>query len=90
MVQREEDAPHPKWVSDITCLWTSAGWLYLAVVLDLYARAVVGGSMSERITRDLVTQALIRAVGQRRPKAGLIVHSDRGSYYASNDDPPQD
>lgn len=72
-------APNQKWVSDITDLWTGAGWLYLAVVLDLYSRAVVGGSMSERITRDLVIQALTMAVGRHRPKAGLIVHSDRGS-----------
>ncbi len=72
-------APNQKWVSDITYLWTGAGWLYLAVVLDLYSRAVVGWSMSERITRDLVIQALTMAVGRRRPKAGLIVHSDRGS-----------
>ena len=72
-------APNQKWVSDITDLWTGAGWLYLAVVLDLYSRAVVGGSMSERITRDLVIQALTMAVRPRRPKAGLIVHSDRGS-----------
>lgn len=78
-------APNQKWVSDITYLWTSEGWLYLAVVLDLYSRAVVGWSMSERITRGLVMQALTMAVWQRRPKAGLIVHSDRGSQYASND-----
>lgn len=78
-------APNQKWVSDITYLWTGAGWLYLAVVLDLYSRAVVGWSMSERITRDLVIQALTLAVGRRRPTAGLIVHSDRGSQYASND-----
>ena len=72
-------ALNQKWVSDITYLWTGAGWLYLAVVLDLYSRAVVGWSMSERITRDLVIQALTMAVGRHRPKAGLIVHSDRGS-----------
>jgi transposase InsO family protein len=78
-------APNRKWVSDITYLWTGEGWLYLAVVLDLYSRAVVGWSMGERINRDLVIQALTMAVWRRRPKAGLIVHSDRGSQYASND-----
>lgn len=78
-------APNQKWVSDITYLWTDEGWLYLAVVLDLYSRAVVGWSMGERITRDLVIQALTMAIWRRRPKAGLIAHSDRGSQYASND-----
>jgi len=66
-------------------LWTGEGWLYLAVVLDLYSRTVVGWSMGERITRDLVIQALTMAIWRRRPQAGLIVHSDRGSQYASND-----
>jgi transposase InsO family protein len=78
-------APNQKWVSDITYLWTGEGWLYLAVVLDLYSRAVVGWSMGKRITRDLVIQALTMAIWRRRPQAGLIVHSDRGSQYASND-----
>lgn len=78
-------APNQKWVSDITYLWTGEGWLYLAVVLDLYSRAVVGWSMGKRITRDLVIQALTMAIWRRRPKAGLIAHSDRGSQYASND-----
>jgi putative transposase len=77
--------PNRKWVSDITYLWTGEGWLYLAVVLDLYSRAVVGWSMGERITRDLVIQALTMAIWRRRPRAGLIVHSDRGSQYVSND-----
>src|SRR5512143_287018 len=78
-------APNQKWVSDITHLWTGQGWLYLAVVLDLYSRAVVGWSMGERMTRDLVIQALTMARWRRRPKAGLTAHSDRGSQYASND-----
>src|SRR5690554_2533760 len=77
-------AANQKWVSDITSLWTSEGWLYLAVVLDLYSRAVVGWSMGERMTRERVIQALTMAIWRRRPKAGLIVHSDRGSQYASN------
>ena len=78
-------APNQKWVSDITYLWTGEGWLYLAVVLDLYSRAVVGWSMAERITRELVMTALTLAVWQRRPAPGLILHSDRGSQYASHD-----
>jgi transposase InsO family protein len=78
-------APNRKWVADLTYLWTGEGWLYLAVVLDLYSRAVVGWSMGERITRDLVIQALTLAIWRRRPEAGLVVHSDRGSQYASND-----
>jgi len=78
-------APNQKWVSDITYLWTSEGWLYLAVVMDLYSRTVVGWSLSERMTRELVMQALTMAVWRRKPAAGLIVHSDRGSQYASHD-----
>lgn len=74
-----------KWVADITYLWTGEGWLYLAVVLDLYSRAVVGWSMSERITRELVIAALTMAVFRRCPAPGLILHSDRGSQYAALD-----
>lgn len=70
--------------SDITYIWTREGWLYLAVVLDLYSRKVVGWSMGRRITRDLVTNALKMAIWRRRPAAGLIFHSDRGSQYCSN------
>lgn len=77
-------APNQKWVSDITYLWTGEGWLYLAGMLDLYSRAVVGWSMGERLSRDLVIQALTMASWRRRPKAGLIAHSDQGSQYASN------
>jgi transposase InsO family protein len=78
-------AANRKWVSDITYLWTEAGWLYLAVVLDLYSRAVVGWAMAERMTRELVIAALTMAVWRRRPGRGLVVHSDRGSQYASGD-----
>lgn len=74
-----------KWVSDITYIWTEEGWLYLAVMLDLYSRAVVGWAMAERMTRELVIAALTMAVWRRRPGRGLIVHSDRGSQYASGD-----
>ena len=67
----------------ITYLWTQEGWLYLATVIDLYSRRVVGWSMGSRMTAQLVCNALKMAIWQRRPDAGLIVHSDRGSQYAS-------
>ena len=75
--------PDTAWVSDITYVWTQEGWLYLAVVIDLYSRKVVGWSMSHRMTAQLVCDALTMAVWQRRPAPGLIHHSDRGSQYAS-------
>jgi transposase InsO family protein len=74
--------PNEKVVADITYIWTLEGWLYLAVVLDLYSRKVVGWSLSERLTSDLVTDALEMAIGRRLPQAGLLAHSDRGSQYA--------
>ena len=77
--------PNHVWVSDITCIWTLEGWLYLAAVIDLHSRMVVGWSMKERIDRSLVLDALSMAVGRRDPKPGLIHHSDRGSQYASDD-----
>lgn len=70
------------WASDITYISTQQGWLYLAVVLDLYSRQVVGWSMSERMTKDLCLDALNMALARRSPKVGLIHHSDRGSQYA--------
>jgi len=78
------DRPDQAYVGDITYLWTQEGWLYLAVVIDLYSRKVVGWSMSSRMATSLVCDALTMAIWQRRPKAGLIVHSDRGSQYASD------
>jgi len=77
------DAPDQAYVSDITYLWTREGWLYLAVVIDLYSRKVVGWSMSSRMKAQLVCDALTMAIWRRKPKAGLIHHSDRGSQYAS-------
>jgi transposase InsO family protein len=71
------------WVADITYVATNQGWLYLACVMDLASRRIVGWSMSERITAELVCQALRSAYWQRKPAAGLIMHSDRGSQYAS-------
>ena len=71
------------WVADITYIATAEGWLYLACVMDLASRRIVGWSMSERIETELVCQALKSAYWQRKPSAGLIMHSDRGSQYAS-------
>jgi len=73
------------WSGDITYVWTDEGWLYLAVVIDLFSRQVVGFSMGERMTRGLVIDALRMAWFRRRPAPGLIFHSDRGSQYASED-----
>jgi len=76
-------APNQKWVGDITYLWTEEGWLYLAVVIDLYSRLVVGWAMSERMTAELTCQALQMALWRRRMPKGVIFHSDRGSQYCS-------
>lgn len=81
----EVSAPDRVWVSDITYLQTSEGWLYLAVVLDLFQRKIVGWSMSHRINKKLVMEALRMGIWVRRPAAGLIFHSDRGSQYCSHD-----
>jgi putative transposase len=78
------DAPDSAWVGDITYVWTAEGWLYVSTVLDLYSRKVVGWAMSSRINTALVADALKMALGRRRPLAGLIHHSDRGSQYASH------
>ena len=77
------DVPDQAYVQDITYIQTQEGWLYLATVIDLYSRRVVGWSMGSRMTAQLVCDALIMAIWQRQPKVGLIVHSDRGSQYAS-------
>lgn len=74
-----------QWVSDLTFIPTRAGWLYLAVVLDLFSRKVVGWAMDLRITSGLVCEALCMAIQQRRPIKGVIVHSDQGSQYTSFD-----
>lgn len=76
-------APNQKWVSDITYLWTEEGWLYLAVVIDLYSRKVVGWSMAPRMTTPLISDALIMALWRRGFPKGVLVHSDRGSQYCS-------
>ena len=79
------DEPDRAYVSDITYINTQEGWLYLAVVIDLFSRKIVGWSMSSRMKADLVCDALKMAIWQRKPKRGLVVHSDRGSQYASHD-----
>jgi transposase InsO family protein len=75
--------PNKCWVSDITYLWTLEGWVYLAVVMDLYNRKVVGWAISESIDTELVSLALERAVVKRNPAPGLLLHSDRGVQYTS-------
>ena len=79
----QRSAPNQVWVSDITYIPTDEGWLYLATTLDLYSRRIVGWSMRERMTSDLVIDALQMAIVQRQPPRGLMHHSDRGSQYAS-------
>lgn len=77
--------PDAVWASDITQLWTPEGWWYLAVVLDLFARYVVGWAMSSRIKKQLVLDAVLMALLRRQPRSSLIFHSDRGSQYAADD-----
>jgi putative transposase len=76
-------APNQKWVGDITYLWTDEGWLYLATVIDLYSRRVVGWAMSERMTAELACDALTMALWRRGMPTGVTTHTDRGSQYCS-------
>jgi putative transposase len=76
-------SPNRVWAGDLTYVWTTEGWLYLAVVLDLYSRRVIGWAMGHRLTVDLAEQALTMALANRTPTAGLLHHSDRGSQYAA-------
>jgi transposase InsO family protein len=78
------ERPDKAWASDITYIATGEGWLYLAVVMDLYSRKIVGWSMADHMRSDLVVDALNSALSQRRPQAGALHHSDRGVQYASN------
>ena len=86
LLNREFDVKRPDTVyaGDITYIPTDEGWLYVAVLIDLYSRAVVGWAMSERMTAPLVNDALMMALWKRKPAPGLMVHSDRGSQYASD------
>jgi len=77
--------PNRVWVADITVIWTLEGWLYLAAIMDLFDRQVVGWAMADHMRTELTLDALRMAVGRRQPPIGLIHHSDRGSQYASND-----
>jgi putative transposase len=79
------DAPNRKWVADITYILTQEGWLYLAVIMDLFSRRIVGWAMSPRMTSDLTLRALDMAIRRRRPEAGLIHHSDQGSQYTDRE-----
>jgi putative transposase len=79
------DAPNKAWVTDITYISTGVGWLYLAGVKDLFNGDLVSYAMHERMTQNLVSQALFRAVSAKRPGTGLIHHSDRGSQYCAHD-----
>lgn len=87
LLKREFTVANPDtvYVGDITYIPTREGWLYLAVVIDLFSRAVVGWSMGSRMKADLVNDAILMAIWKRKPDRGLIFHSDRGSQYASDD-----
>jgi putative transposase len=79
------DTSNKKWARDITCIWTREDWLYLAVILDLYFRRVIGWAVSNRMKRDLAIRALKMAIAFRAPLKGCIHHTDRGSQYCSHD-----
>ncbi|MGA9412839.1 MAG: IS3 family transposase [Roseobacter sp.] len=79
------DAPNQKWAGDISYVWTQEGWLYLAVILDLHSRRVIGWAVSNRMKRDLAIRALNMAIAFRSPPKGCIHHTDRGSQYCSHD-----
>jgi putative transposase len=81
--QFEATAPNQRWVADFTYIWTDEGWLYFAVVLDLFSRRIVGWSMSQEMTAQLVTDALVMAVWRRGKPRELLHHSDQGSQYTS-------
>jgi len=77
------DKPNVSWVADITYIWTKEGWLYLATIMDLYSRKIIGWSLHNRLTKELVISALNMALKQRKLSSYLLLHSDRGSQYAS-------
>jgi transposase InsO family protein len=81
--QFEPTAANVSWVADITYIRTRSGWLYLAAVMDLYSRKIIGWAMAPNMPAELVSSALQMAIAQRNPPPGLIVHSDRGCQYAS-------
>ena len=77
--------PNQKWAGDISYIWTREGWLYLAVIIDLYSRRVIGWAVSNRMKKDLAIRALNMAINLRQPPPGCIHHTDRGSQYCSHD-----
>ena len=79
------DQPNQKWAGDISYVWTREGWLYLAVILDLHSRRVIGWAVSNRMKRDLAIRALKMAIAFRMPPRGCVHHTDRGSQYCSHD-----
>ena len=79
------ERPDEKWGADLSYIWTREGWLYLAVIIDLYARRVVGWAVSDRLHKELALKALRRALAVRRPTAGVLHHSDRGGQYCSHE-----
>ncbi len=83
--QFNPDAPDERWVTDITYIRTHEGWLYLAVVVDLFSRKIIGWSMQSRMTKDIVLNALLVAVWRRNPQKQVLVHSDQGSQYTSHE-----
>ncbi|MGS3451288.1 IS3 family transposase [Klebsiella electrica] len=83
--QFNPDAPDERWVTDITYIRTHEGWLYLAVVVDLFSRKIIGWSMQTRMTKDIVLNALLMAVWRRNPQKKVLVHSDQGSQYTSHE-----
>ncbi|MFG0803575.1 IS3 family transposase [Leclercia sp. GLN_9] len=83
--QFNPDAPDERWVTDITYIRTHEGWLYLAVVVDLFSRKIIGWSMQSRMTKDIVLNALLMAVWRRNPQKQVLVHSDQGSQYTSHE-----
>ncbi|HBZ8093529.1 TPA: IS3 family transposase, partial [Klebsiella variicola subsp. variicola] len=83
--QFNPDAPDKRWVTDITYIRTHEGWLYLAVVVDLFSRKIIGWSMQSRMTKDIVLNALLMAVWRRNPQKPVLVHSDQGSQYTSHE-----
>ncbi|ECK7470289.1 IS3 family transposase [Salmonella enterica subsp. enterica] len=83
--QFNPDAPDERWVTDITYIRTHEGWLYLAVVVDLFSRKIIGWSMQPRMTKDIVLNALLMAVWRRNPQKQVLVHSDQGSQYTSHE-----
>ena len=79
----QAEGPNQRWVADFTYIWTDEGWLYVAAVLDLFSRLVVGWSMQNQLTTRLVSDAMLMAIWRRRPSAELLHHSDQGSQYTS-------